>query len=307
MKAKQPGHYAALWIRRVSVVILLAAVVYTLRTLPAGRALEAFASLVEDWGLLAPLAFVAVYAAATVLMLPGSPLSLAAGAIFGLATGTLVVAVGATLGMAGAFLVTRHLARGAVEARLARYPRFAAVDRAVGKDGWKIVALLRLSPAFPFNLQNYAYGLTSIRFWPCVGTSAIAILPGTFMYVYLGYAGRAGLAAAADGGPERGPAQWALLAAGLAATVAVTVYVARIARRAVREARIETETVDHPAPAASWPGALLAALAAAAMLAIAIAAHGNADRLQGAAWGEDASGIGHVDDDPPLNNQENSP
>ncbi|HZW31908.1 MAG TPA: VTT domain-containing protein, partial [Isosphaeraceae bacterium] len=103
-----------------------------------------------------------------------------------------------------------------------------------------IVALLRLSPLVPFNLQNYLYGLTAIRFWPCVLTSWVAMLPGTVLYVYLGHAGRAGLEALA-GRRGRSPAEWTLLAVGLAATLLVSVYVTALARRAIRRVSPATE------------------------------------------------------------------
>lgn len=108
---------------------------------------------------------------------------------------------------------------------------FAAIDQAIAEGGWKIVALLRLSPAIPFNLQNYLYGLTPVAFWPYVLASWIAMLPGTFMYVYLGHL--AGSAIAGD--RQRSPLQWALLVVGLLATVAVTVYVTRLAKRKLNE------------------------------------------------------------------------
>ena len=110
------------------------------------------------------------------------------------------------------------------------YPRFEAIDRAVREGGWKIVALLRLSPAVPFTLQNYLYGLTGIRFWPYLLTSWLAMLPGTFLYIYLGHLGRAGVEAA-SGERSRTPAEWAMMIVGLLATVAATVYITRLRAR----------------------------------------------------------------------------
>jgi len=255
---------AALWITRIAQGVTVLGAIALARMLPAAKALDAAVAWVEGLGSLAPVAFVALYVAITISMFPASLLSLAAGALFGLAAGTLLVAVGATLGMAATFLIARYLARPAVARRMAHYPRFAAVDRAVGEGGWKVVALLRLSPALPFNLQNYLYGLTAIRFWPCILASAVAILPGTFMYVYLGHAGRAGLSALGGAETGRGPGQWALLAIGLAATVAVTVYVTKLARNVIREqaemggdtpAAAEAEGAPKPARR-PWAGVL---------------------------------------------------
>ncbi len=261
-------------IKRLSQVIIVLGILALLRLLPAAQAIESLIAWVEQLGPLAPFAFIGAYFVVTVFMLPASLLSLAAGALFGLFTGTLVVATGATLGMAATFLIGRYLARPAVERRFKHNPRFTAIDRAVGKGGWKIVALLRLSPAVPFNLQNYLYGLTAIRFWPCILASAVSILPGTFMYVYFGYASRASLGAIGGSGAARGPGQWALLIVGLAATVAVTIYVTKLARNAIKEqADLESpappeETEAQVAPTRNpWIGTLTNAFLAIVILA----------------------------------------
>ncbi len=230
-------------LRAVAVAVIVLGLASIARTLPIGPMVESLSGWVRGLGAWGPAVFVLIYVVAVVALLPASALTIAAGAIFGLATGTIVVSIGSTIGAALAFLIARHLARDVVARRVRRYPRFEAIDRAVGSGGWKIVALLRLSPAVPFNLQNYLYGLTRIGFWPCVLTSWAAMLPGTLMYVYLGHAGRAGLEAA-SGGRTRSPAEWALLGVGLAATVVVTVYVTRMARKALREQ--STLTSDPP-------------------------------------------------------------
>jgi uncharacterized membrane protein YdjX (TVP38/TMEM64 family) len=124
------------------------------------RVLEA----VRGLGPWAAIAFIAFYAVATVAWVPGSVLTLASGAIFGLARGTLLTLVGATLGATLAFLVSRHLARGALERRIGADPRLAAMDEAVGREGPRLIFLLRLSPAFPFTLMNYALGLTAVEY-----------------------------------------------------------------------------------------------------------------------------------------------
>ncbi len=198
-----------------------------------GGYVPAFAAWVDGLGLWGPLVFIAGYAVATVALVPGSILTLAAGAIFGLAEGTLYVFAGATLGACGAFLVSRYLARGAVERRLAGYPRFAAVDRAVGREGRKIVFLLRLSPVFPFNLLNYGLGLTRVRFVD-YAIACLGMLPGTFLYVY--YGKLLGDVAAVAGGAEveRGAGYWVVLALGIAATVAVTALITAKARQALQ-------------------------------------------------------------------------
>jgi uncharacterized membrane protein YdjX (TVP38/TMEM64 family) len=160
--------------------------------------------------------------------------TMAAGAIFGLAKGTLLVFLGATLGSTFSFLVARYLARSAIEKRLAARPRFRAIDRAVARQGLKIVFLVRLSPVFPYNLLNYGLGLTRVKLLDYV-LACFGMIPGTFLYVYYGKALGSLAAVAGGAAPERGPGDWALLGVGLAATVAVTAFVARIAQRALNE------------------------------------------------------------------------
>lgn len=204
------------------------------RLLPVADWLKAFNTWVAGLGPWGFVVFVGAYVAATVFFLPGSILTLGAGFIFGVFKGTLAVSAGSTLGAAAAFLVSRYLARDAVGRKLAGSDKFQAVDRAIGRQGAKIVLLLRLSPVFPFNALNYLLGLTAVRFWAYAGASWLGMLPGTLLYVYLGYAGRAGLEAAA--GQNAGGGMWRLvyMAAGLLATLAVTVYVTRLARQALR-------------------------------------------------------------------------
>ncbi len=181
------------------------------------------------WG---PLLFIGLYIATSLLFLPGWMLTLGAGFVFGIAKGMVTVSIGATLGAASAFLVGRYLARDAVAHRLEAFPRFRAIDEAVARDGWKIVGLARLSPLFPFNVMNYAFGLTRIPFGHYVLASWVGMLPGTLVYVYLGsIAGD--LATLGQFNGPRGAMEWTFYAVGLAATVVVTVFVTRLARAAL--------------------------------------------------------------------------
>jgi uncharacterized membrane protein YdjX (TVP38/TMEM64 family) len=146
--------------------------------------------------------------------------------------GAITVLIGATLGATCAFLTGRYLARNWVARRIAGNEKFKAVDEAVGREGWKIVLLTRLSPIFPFNLLNYAYGVTQVRLRHYILASAVGMIPGTAMYVYLGsLAGD--LASLGAGGQTRTTAEWVLYGVGLLATVAVTVFVTRVARKAL--------------------------------------------------------------------------
>lgn len=230
--------------RKVGTVLAVLAGVALLLWLggQGGQYIPRFARWVEGLGFWGPLVFVLGYAGAAVAFLPGSLLTLAAGAIFGLVWGTVYAFVGASLGAAAAFLIARYAARRAIERKIAGNPRFAAIDRAVSREGFKIVALLRLSPVFPFNLLNYSLGLTRVRFLDYL-LASFAMLPGTLLYVYYGHA--AGSLAAVAGGAraEKGIESWISLAIGLAATVLVTTLITRLARRAL------AQQIDEPAPA----------------------------------------------------------
>ncbi len=217
------------------VVLVALSIGVMLHQLPVKQAVQKLADWSEGLGIWGPLVFGLLYVAAVVVLLPGSALTLAAGALFGLIGGTIVASLASTAGAALAFLIGRYLARRRIQAILLRYPSFDAVDKAISEGGWRIVALLRLSPAVPFNLQNYLYGLTGIRFWPYLLTSWLAMLPATFLYVYLGALGREGLQAAASGTTQRSAAEWTMLIVGLLATIAVSVYLTRLARKALRQ------------------------------------------------------------------------
>jgi len=221
------------WVKAAAALAALAALVWAGREL--GAYVPRFAAWVDSLGFWGPLVFMLGYAAATVAFIPGSVLTLASGAVFGLLEGTVYVFLGATLGATAAFLVSRYVARSRIEARLEGRPRFRAIDRAVEREGLKIVTLLRLAPVFPFNLLNYALGLTKVRLAHYL-LACLGMIPGTFLYVYYGKA--LGSLAAVAGGVEieKGVGYWTVFILGLAATVAVTVIVTRIARRALASA-----------------------------------------------------------------------
>jgi uncharacterized membrane protein YdjX (TVP38/TMEM64 family) len=178
------------------------------------------------WG---PAMFAALYVLATVLFLPGSILTLGAGVVFGVLKGAILVSISATLGATAAFFVGRYIARGWVSRQIEGNATFKAIDEAVGREGWKIVGLTRLSPVFPFNLLNYAFGVTRVAPRDYILASWIGMMPGTLMYVYIGSLAGS-LATLGAEQRARTPAEWTLYVVGLLATVAVTVYVTRIAR-----------------------------------------------------------------------------
>jgi uncharacterized membrane protein YdjX (TVP38/TMEM64 family) len=200
-----------------------------------GAHLPTFVARVDSLGVWGPVVFIIGYALAAVAFIPGSVLTIAAGAIFGLGAGTLYALAGAWLGSSAAFLVARYLARGLVEQRIARSPRFAAVSDAVAANGRRIVFLLRLSPVVPFNVLNYALGVTRVRFVDYL-IASVGMIPGTVLYVYYGTVAGA-LATASAGGAHvaKGRGYYVLLVVGLLATVAATAMITRVATRALRE------------------------------------------------------------------------
>ena len=182
--------------------------------------------------------FFVVYVLACVFFIPGSVLTLGAGALYGVVVGSILVSVSSTIGATAAFLVGRYLARDWVARRIEKNEKFNAIDHAVAREGWKIVGLTRLSPVFPFSLLNYAYGLTKVSLRDYVLASWIGMMPGTIMYVYLGSLARLGAQTEAPTA-----AATTMKIVGLLATIAVTVYVTRIAKKALAR-RIPAETSE---------------------------------------------------------------
>ena len=190
------------------------------------------------WG---PVIFVGLYVVATVLFVPGSVLTLGAGAVFGVALGSVCVSISATLGATAAFLVGRYLARDAIARKIEKNEKFTTIDRAVADEGWKIVLLTRLSPVFPFTLLNYAFGLTRVKLSHYVLASWLGMIPGTVMYVYLGSLVNVGAAHR-----QRTTGEWVLYRVGLLATIAVTIFVTRVARKALQKKITSAETGSNP-------------------------------------------------------------
>jgi len=211
-------------------LILFAVLVVVLFTagffLPVREWFSDFRNWVEEQGVWGAVCFGLVYVVCTVLFVPGSILTLGAGAIYGPVWGTLLISLASTTGAACAFLVGRYFARDQVQAWVRSNPRFAALDTAIAQKGGWIVFLLRLSPIFPFNLLNYALGLTGVRFRTYLLASWVGMIPGTIAFVLVGYAGQQALAG------EQKLWYWVVAAA---ATLIVTVFITRVATRAIRE------------------------------------------------------------------------
>jgi uncharacterized membrane protein YdjX (TVP38/TMEM64 family) len=222
-------------IRLLVAVLLLGTIVAVLVFLPVTDYLGRLLEWVRSMGVWGPMFVAVFYTIACVLFVPGSIITLGAGFLFGLWWGFVSVSVGSVAGATLAFLVGRTLLRGWIDQRIAAYPRFQAIDRAIGKQGFKIVFLLRLSPVFPFNLLNYACGLTKVPLGQYVLASWLGMIPGTLMYVYFGTALKS-LTDVLAGTTDGGPLQKVFFIAGLVMTVVATVVITRIAKRALDEA-----------------------------------------------------------------------
>lgn len=187
---------------------------------------------IDRLGTTGAIAFMVIYALATVAFFPGSVLTLGAGILFGVLWGSIYVFIGACIGATLAFLVGRYVARGWIAKKIEGHPKFNAIDKAIGREGFKIVLLTRLSPVFPFNLLNYALGLTSVSLKDYV-MGFIGMIPGTVMYVYAGSL-LGDLATLSSSDSSIPPTiRWTLNIIGFIATVAVTLYVTKVAQRAL--------------------------------------------------------------------------
>jgi uncharacterized membrane protein YdjX (TVP38/TMEM64 family) len=226
----------------IGLSVIIASLFFAWRILPMEQWLAAFNAYVAGLGTVGMVIYGLFYIVATVLVVPASIATIGSGFLFGLGWGTLVVSVSATTGASLAFLIARYIAREQVAEKVGAHPKFNAIDRAIEKQGGKIVGLLRLSPALPFSISNYLFGLTAVKFWPYVFATWIGTLPGTVMFVYLGVLGKAGLNAAAETDvTSSSSAQNVLLIVGLLATIVVTIFVTGIARSTLKGTAVEDE------------------------------------------------------------------
>ena len=171
------------------------------------------------------LGFILIYIVSTVMMLPGSPLTFTAGALFGFGKGLIFVSIGSTLGASCAFMVSRYLIRKSIEKRVLKNKKFQSIDNEIDEQGWKIVILARLSPIIPFFLLNYALGITKIRFIHFIFASWVGMIPGTTVYVLLGTMGGAFI------NGKKSSFEWLLLGMGLIATILVTLLISKIIKK----------------------------------------------------------------------------
>ena len=187
---------------------------------------------IGPWG---PVLFVMIYIIGCVLFVPGSLLTISAGLIFGLFLGTITVSIGSTLGAGAAFVLARSVLREWVDKATAATPRFQALDEAVGREGFKVVLLTRLSPLFPFNLLNFAFGVTKVTFRDYMLASWIGMFPGAVLYVYIGTAAKS-LAEAISGKSQASAPEQVFFVVGLVATALVVIMITRAARKSLNHA-----------------------------------------------------------------------
>lgn len=222
------------WIKPILIVAAVAAIlVLGGKYLNLQQRIADMLSWIEGLGPVGMAVFALIYIVACVLFIPGSLLTLGAGAIYGVVAGTILVSVSSTLGATAAFLVGRYFARDWIAKKIEGNTRFTTIDDAVAKEGWRIVGLTRLSPVFSFNLLNYAYGLTRVSLREYVLASWIGMMPGTVMYVYIGSLAGDLASLGAEAAEAPSTLRWIINIVAFAATVLVTVYVTKIARSAL--------------------------------------------------------------------------
>lgn len=218
------------FIKPALILLGILAVFLALEFTGAGDFLKDVVQKIEGLGVWGPVIFAAIYIVAAVFLIPASALTLGAGLAFGLGLGFVYTSIASTLAAGVSFLIGRYLFRDKIEKKVADNDNFAAIDAAVAEEGWKTVALSRFSPVFPFTFLNYAYGLTKVGFWPYLIASWVAMMPGTFLYVYLGALGNQ----ASEGGGG-GTAKTVFLIVGLIATIVVTILITRKAKQKLNE------------------------------------------------------------------------
>ncbi len=232
------------YLRILGATVAGSGLVLALLFLPLRQWVAVFLGWIHGFGPAGAVVYALVYVTGTVLLVPGTALTAGAGLIYGTVIGTLIVSPASVLGATLSFLIARHFARDWVESKLEKYPRFKGIDRAIEKNGFKTILLLRLQPVFiPFALLNYALGLTSVRLRDYVLASWLGMLPASILYVYLGSAVHSISDLVGGKLPASGGWGRALFWLGLIAAAVLVVLLGRIAREALHE---ELEPAPRP-------------------------------------------------------------
>lgn len=224
-KGKRTPH----WWRPIILLLVVIAVVVLAGVFNLGQELARLRGWIDSLGPVGPLVYVAIYIAAVVAAIPGSAITVIAGAMFGAVLGVILVSIASTIGASLAFLIARYFARDATASWLSGRESFRKLDDLTARHGAVIVALTRLVPLFPFNVLNYGFGLTRVRFWTYVFWSWLCMLPGTILYVVGADAVTRGL--------TQGKVPWDL--------VIIVALVAGILALLVWQARKKLRTKEH--------------------------------------------------------------
>lgn len=219
-----PSPLARKILRLVLLLIILAAFILALRWVKERGLMDQAFEWIKGLGPWGPVAFIGIYTVAVIFFVPASVFTLGAGFVYDMTLGSIYVLLAANLAADLTFLLGRYFARGWLERRMENFPKFKAIDEAVTREGWKIVALIRLAPVFPFSLMSYAFGLTRIPFWS-YAVANLAMIPGTLMYVYFGHIGRAA--------SEKKPLGVTIAICVL--VLIVVIYITRVAKRALAQ------------------------------------------------------------------------
>lgn len=234
-------------LKLISIGSLVIVVILTIQQLNFQQFLQTWLMWVEELGTVGAIAYIGIYNLATLLFVPGSILSIKGGCLFGLWQGLAYVSIAAICGATWAFLLGRYLSREWIRRKIGKNSQFQAIDRAVGRDGWKIVFLTRLSPIFPFNLLNYVFGVTQISLQDYI-LGSVGMIPGTIMYVYIGSLATDLTTLNLSNLPTNNRTkilQWIIRIIGALATVAVTVYTSHLAKKALEQSIVEDREVAH--------------------------------------------------------------
>jgi uncharacterized membrane protein YdjX (TVP38/TMEM64 family) len=264
-------------IRLVSAGIMVLSIIGLLRALPVVAWIESLKDHAAALGPWAPVGFVVLFVGLTVVCLPGVPLNVLSGVVFGPVAGWLLTALASNASAAVSFLISRYLARRKAAELVEHYPRVKAVYHSMADKGsWKIVAAVRLSHALPFGLQNFLLGLTPVGFGPYLLTTWAVTFPGMFMLAYFGYIGAVSLSAAQDSA-SLSTWQWLARAGGLVAAAGAIVYLGHLVRQRIQEGIGELappaeEATDAPGRSGLW-ATLGLALTSLGLLIVAVFCH----------------------------------
>ena len=234
-EAQESGSRTKGWWKPVLLLALVVGVLVLASTFNIGERIAQLRGWIDSLGNLGLLVYTLIYIIAVVAAIPGSPITVLAGALFGSVLGVIVVSIGSTIGAGLAFLVGRYFARDAVARWLKDKEKFKKLDRLTEEHGSIIVAITRLVPVFPFNVLNYGYGLTRVKFWTYVFWSWLCMLPGTILYVVGADAVTKGLA--------QGRVPWALI--GVAASVIIILTL--LVRQARKQLQKKEQAIESNA------------------------------------------------------------